>query len=569
MQRPMTALPLAKELPAPTSRASDKEEIDNERGRGWDLLRILLLGRLDTEPMSRSRRVLITPPLDTASRRFPINVGSNLCFVILQLALMVWYIPFLVRHLGVAAYGMIPFANSMVMYAALLTSSLEFSINRFLAMDLNRGNTAHANRTFNTAFALSIATCFLLLVPIILLAYYAPVLFNVPPGLELATQWLFAGAGITTLTASLGANFGAVSVITHRFDLRNLVRAVALLSRIGIVAVCFAFWPASLWYVTIAFVISAFLNLVGDILVWRQLTPQLHFDGREIDPSQFRALFGLGGWATVNQVGLLLLLQTDLLVVNAFFGAASTGLYGSLLLLTTLFHAMTDTVTGVLSPAIFARYALGDFAGIQRLASCSIKLLGVGLALPVGLLCGFGRPLLYWWLGPEFVQLDLLLILLVGHLTITLAIRPLSYVLNAYNRVKMQGLVSVALGIGNTCLAIALARWTGWGICAVAAAASIAWTIRSAAFMTIYGAIVMDLRWWSFYPPLIAGVLGTVGIAAAGRLASHFCAQTDWLSLGVTATAISVAYTVAAYTISLNRSDRQLLWSFQQRTSHA
>jgi membrane protein EpsK len=567
----MSTVPLAKELPAPTASARDKQEIENGCGWAWDFgyLRILVPRPLDTEPMSTSHRVSGTPLLEVASRRFTINVGSNLCFVVLQTGLMVWYIPFLVGHLGVAAYGMIPFANSLVMCATIVSASLELSISRFLAIDLNQGNTARANRTFNTALALSMASCGLLLLPIILLAYFAPVVFNVPPGLELATRWLFAGVGIATLAASLGANFGAVSVMTHRFDLHNVVRAVALLSRIGIVAFCFTFWPASLWHVTIAFMISACLSLVGEVLVWRHLTPQLHIDRREIDTSQFRALFGLSGWSAVNQIGRVLLLQIDLLVVNALFGAESTGLYGSLLLLPALFHAMIDTVTAVLSPAIVARYAVGDIAGMQRLASCSVKLLGVGLALPVGLLCGFGQPLLYLWLGPEFAELDFLLILLVGHLSLTLAVTPHSYVVNAYNRVKVQGLITLALGVGNICLAVALAQWTAWGICAVAAAAASVWTIRNAAFMSAYSAVVMRLRWWSFYPPLIAGALGTVGVAVAGRLAPQFCAQTGWLSLGATAAAISVTYSVIAYGISLNRSDRDLLWRFLQRRPHA
>src|SRR6202043_2517087 len=102
--------------------------------------------------------------------------------------------------------------------------------------------------------------------------------------------------------------------------------------------------------------------------------------------------------------------------------------------------------------------------GMRQLATRSVKILGIGLALPVGLLCGLGGPLLSLWLGPAFAKLELLLILLVGHLTVTLAVRPLSYVVNAYNRVKSQGLVTLALGIVNICLAVALARWTSWGI---------------------------------------------------------------------------------------------------------
>jgi membrane protein EpsK len=96
--------------------------------------------------------------LGTSRSRFVINVGSNVCYAALNTALVVWCVPFLLRHLGVAAYGMISLANSLVMYAAIIATGLDNSMNRFLAIDLNQGNDAAANRTFNTALALIVDT---------------------------------------------------------------------------------------------------------------------------------------------------------------------------------------------------------------------------------------------------------------------------------------------------------------------------------------------------------------------------------------------------------------------------
>jgi membrane protein EpsK len=506
---------------------------------------------------------------DTASSRFAVNVSSNVCFLVLNTALMLWYMPFLVRHLGVAAYGMIPLANSLVMYATVISSGLDVSISRFLAIDLNQGNTAGANRTFNTALLLSLAACGGLLLPLGIFTYFFPVLFNVPPGQEVATQFLFAGVGTTMLAAILSGTFGVASLITHRFDLRNIIRGLTSVTRMGVVVLGFLLWPASLWYVALGFIASAGINLIGDVLVWRRLTPQLHIDRSNIDRGQFRALLGLSGWTAIGQVGFLLLLHADLLVINALYGAESTGRYGSVLLLPYLVHMVVDTVVVVLSPAIMAHYAVGQITVMQRLASSSVKLLGVGLALPIGLLCGFASPLLALWLGSEFAQLDYLLILLVGHLAVNSAVRPLAYVVTAYNRVKLQGVVSFVVGVGNVALAIALARWMGWGLGGVAAAAAIVWTIKNAVFLPGYCAVVMGIRWWTFYPLLIAGALGTLGVALAGRFASQFWPPTNWLALGVAAAVVSATYCVIAYLISLNCSDRNLLWSFLQRKSNA
>lgn len=509
---------------------------------------------------------LAKPPRNnTAGSRFIINVGSNLGYLVLNTLVMLWYIPFLVHHLGVAAYGMISLANSLVTYSAIVSISVDSSINRFLAIDLNQGIDARANQTFNTALALSLGACGILLVPAGIVVYYFPALFNVPAGLGLATQFLFATVGIATLATIISGNFGVVSVITHRFDLRNLVRSLTSLSRVGVVALCFLIWPPSLWHVAAGFIISACIGFIGDVLVWRRLTPQLDIDWHDIDRHRFRELLSLSGWVTVNEFGFLLLTQVNLIIVNAAFGAEMTGRYGALLPLGSLIVTMTGTVSEVVRPAIMARYAAGDIDGLRGLAGRSVKILVAGLALPIGLLCGFGGPLLSLWLGPDFGQLNLLLIVLVSHLTVNLGIMPLLYVITAYNRVKFQGLLTIALGVLNVILAMAFARWSGWGAVGVAAAGAIVWTIRNLVFLSGYSAVIMGLRWWTFYGPLIGGLVGTLGVALVGRLILQLWWPSGWLALGAMAAAISALYGIFAYAFALNHSDRDLLWSLLRR----
>lgn len=494
--------------------------------------------------------------INVARQRFLLNVGSNVIYVALNTALMMWYIPFLVRHLGVAAYGMIPLANTLVMYAGILSSSLDVSVTRFLSIDINKGDFKQANRTFNTAFTLSLVLSGIVSVPAAIAAFLFPKLFNVPEGLEIATQFLFAGVALTTLVAIVSGTFSASSLITHRFDLRNFIKILTSLTRIGVVALCFAIWPASLWHVTAGFVFSAVISLVGDVWVWRAVTPELKLSLQDVEFRQVGALARLGGWSSVNQIGLLLLMQVDLLIVNAIFGAEMTGLYGSLLLFPMLIHMLMESLVTVLSPAIMACYALGDAEGIRRIVRRSIKLLGLGLAVPVGLLCGFGSPLLTLWLGPEFAQLDTLLVLLVGHLCVNLATRPLAYVLTAYNKVQVQGLVTLALGVANICLAIGLALWTDLGPLGIAASAALVWTIKNVLVLSGYSAALMRLPWFTFYTPLVAGAFSTLGVAVAGQVLTRYWWPSDWLTLGFMSAFVTLAYCIAAYLLGLSRDDR-------------
>lgn len=479
--------------------------------------------------------------------------------MVLNTLLLLWYVPYLIDHLGLAAYGMIPLANSLVLYATVLTASLDVSINRFMAIDLNRGDVSAANRTFNTAIALAVSASALITVPAGVVVWLFPSLFNVPPGLDAATRLLFGSVTATLCAAMLSSSFGVASVAKHRFELRNLVRALTSLSRVGIVVLCFSLYSPELGFVAIGFLGSALIGMAGDVLVSRHLAPELRLAPRLITRPQMRAMLELSGWSAINQVGALLLMQIDLLVVNALYGPEATGRYGSIIVLIALIHSITEAITAVVSPVIMAHYAASETGALRRVTLRSVRLLGLFLALPVGLLCAFGRPLLRLWLGREFGDLDLILIILASHLPITLAVRPILYCLTAYERVRVPSMVTLALGITTIPVAILFARGFGWGPAGVAAATSLIWLLRNLVFVIPYGAAVLGIRASQVYSIVTATAASTAGVAAAGLCIAHLSQPQSWSSIALAAVAVSAAYAMIVYAGLLTGEDQTWL----------
>lgn len=494
-----------------------------------------------------------------APRRLALNVGSNAGYMALNALLMLWYVPFLIGRLGLAAYGMIPLANSLVMYATVLTASLDVSVTRFLAIDLNRGDVRAANTTFNAAIVLAATASLVLTIPAGVVVWLFPTLFNVPAGLEGPTRVLFASVTAAVCAAMLSSSFGMASVIRHRFELRNLVRAVTSLSRVGIVVLCFFLWGPGLSFVAAGFFGSAVVGVVADVLVSRHLAPELRVAPRHVDRRQIRAMLGLSVWSAINQVGALALMQIDLLVINLLYGPAATGLYGSILVLIALIHSVTETVAAVLGPVIMAHYAASDADGLRRFALRSMRNLGLLLALPVGLLCGFARPVLTIWLGREFGNLDVILLLLAAHLPLSLSLRPLLYSLTAYNRVKLQSVVTLALGLATVPLALFFARVLNWGLMGVAAATSLVWLLRSLLFVTPYAASVLEIRARRLYGILAGTAVSTGAVALAGLCSSQALQLRDWVSLLLCGVVASLAYVVIVGTGILSAEDREFI----------
>ncbi len=515
----------------------------------------------EIQPIAQASQAKLTE----ARRRFPINVLSNVTWLVLNAIVGTWYTPFLIGHLGVGVFGLIPLAGSVTNCMAILTEGLNSAVGRFLTIDLARDDATAANRTFNTAIVSSLTIVAILLPVALVITWLAPKIFDVPPGNERDVQWLVLLAMVAFITTTFASSFAVPSYAYHRFDLRLLVNIARLVARVGSIVLLFTALTPQLWQVGVGICLSAFFFLLGHKALWRRLTPELRIRLNLFDTSRLRQFLGFSGWVLINQVGSLLFLNIDLIVANVIFGAEAAGRYGAVVIFPTLLRTLVATAQGILVPIAVTLYAQNDLSRLVRFSRLSVKFTGLAVALPIGLLCGLGKPLLTVWLGPEFLDLSWLVVVLVGHLCISLAVVPLFSLQVATGKVRTPGLVSLLTGCGNAALAVALALWSDWGYISIAVAGAIMLIAKNGFFTPLYGARILKLPWWTFFPSPIAGVIGCVAVGTVTYLISSAWTLTDWGQLALVAIIISGVYIGAAFSFGLSADDRSLLRSEVER----
>src|SRR5438874_1485207 len=183
-----------------------------------------------------------SPPAATLAAkrgRHVVNLCANLGQLGLSLVVGVWYVPFLVHHLGPAAYGLIPLASSLTAYMALITLGLNSAVGRYLTIALEQEDHHKANLIFNTSFWGSLALTAFLILPAAFGIIYLDWLINVPAGYGAEARWLFVGATAAFLLNEIKTPFDVSSFCRNRFDLRNLVAISELLTRVGLVVLLF------------------------------------------------------------------------------------------------------------------------------------------------------------------------------------------------------------------------------------------------------------------------------------------------------------------------------------------
>jgi membrane protein EpsK len=485
-----------------------------------------------------------------------VNIASNILAYTINLLIGLWFAPYLINNLGVAAYGLIPLANSVTSYMSLLSFALNGALGRFLIIDIRNDNKNLANQTFNTALVGSLLISFAAIPLIIFFSINVPRFFKIPPGTEIAAQFLFFYVLISFLISMVDSCFAVSSWAKSRFDLRNGVIIASLVVRTVLIVLIFQFISPSIWQVGFAILISTVIGLLGDFWIWRKLTPELSIAPRLFSRARVSDLFGMGGWMVVNQIGTLLFLNIDLVVANIVLGPEISGEYGTLLLFSTLLRGLSGTVSGVLNPIIISKYADNDMEGMTRFSKQAVRIMNMAISLPVGLLCGLGKPFLEIWLGKEFGNLWLLLFLMVFHLSINLSVLPLFAIQSALNKVKVPGIVTLGMGIVNFFLALFLTIVFKWGEYGIAAAAAITLSAKNVLFTPIYGALIQKIPWHSYISRVIPGLLSTILITAVSFALSVVIKIPNWPEFILIAGAITVFSIICMYYIGLSKEER-------------
>jgi membrane protein EpsK len=491
--------------------------------------------------------------------RHVVNLGANLGQLGISLVAGVWYVPFLVHHLGPAAYGLIPLSTALTSYMALITLALNSAVSRYLTIALEKEEHSRANLIFNTSFWGSLVLTAVLFVPAALGVIYLDRLINIPAGFTAEARWLFIGTAAAFLLNEIKTPFDVSSFARNRFELRNLVAVAELLTRYGLVVLLFYVLQPRVSLVGFAILCGTVVSTFGAIWLWKILTPTLRVRVGDFDGEVLRNLANTGGWVVINQIGAILYLQIDVLVANRLFGPEQSGSYAAMLQLPYLIRLLGTTIAAVFSPTVLYYFARNDLDGLMAFLRRTIKCMGFMLALPIGLMSGFSEPLLRLWLGPRFSEFGPLLFLMAVHLCINVAVLPLLGLQLAANRMKTPAVVTIIMGLANLGLALLLAGPVGWGLYGIAAAGAIMLTAKNVFFTPAYGAHLLGKPWFSFARELGLIVAVTAGTILLCRGALWFGPITGWIQLAGVSFIISIVYLAAAYRFFLNSDERGMV----------
>ena len=413
--------------------------------------------------------------------------------------------PYIIRHLGVESFGIVGVINTLISFMAIATTSITSTVGRNLTIAVERHEYDTAHKEISTAVFGLFRLFAISFLPLCALSLCIDRFIVMPAALISGARVLFLLAvlsfGLTTLSGPLGA----AMFVRNRLDLFSGASLARTLFFIAVIVALFSTVGASLVTYGIALLAGSLLICLLHLWSHRHLLPGISIARHGFDRTILRGIMSLGGWMMVNQIGVILFLQTDLLVANRILGATAAGQFAAISVISLQMRALASLVSGLFAPNQTSLWARKDEAAFSAYLFRSIKLTTLFIGLLVGIFCGSAREILSIWLGKEFAELAPVAIMLTAYLVITLGIMPSWNAVLAVGKVKVPAVVTLIMGIGNVLLAIILA--SKMGLVGIALSGGVMLTLRNVIFTPWYIARTCKTNFLEFWEKLGPGTI--------------------------------------------------------------
>ena len=331
------------------------------------------------------------------------NTLWNLAGTGLPLLLAAVTIPYLIKHVGVEAFGILTLVWALIGYFSLF----DFGLGRALTQQVAAARSANLHASLpsliKTGLGFNGATGLLGGLVLAALAYpLAHHWLNVSAALQSSTfiALLIASAGIPFTTVTTGLR--GILEAHEDFRVVNLLRMVLGAANFGLPALSVMFLDNSLIWMVLSLIGARIMMFIAHAwMVHQKLATGWMAAKFNID--NMRRLMSFGAWMTVSNIISPLMVTADRFVISGVLGAGVVAYY------TVPFEGIVRVlvIPGALTTALFPRLAtvmVTDLAETRRLYQKCLKIVTVAL-LPICLLIALGSKWgLTLWLGKDFAD---------------------------------------------------------------------------------------------------------------------------------------------------------------------
>jgi O-antigen/teichoic acid export membrane protein len=424
--------------------------------------------------------------------------------------------PFLLRAVGLEVYGFWALLGSVSKYCAIANFGIGPALTKYAAEYLARGEPEKIRQitTFGTLFYLGIG---LISVPVVMLVsprlvpalHLSPGLAAIAPGMlvyfAVFSACSLASTSLPNLLIGLGqfdtvAGIGAVTQVAFL-----LLAAILLVAHQGLMALVISGTAAWLLSVVLCYIFAS-----------RELG-QVFTNPFTIRLAMVKPLFKVGGWIQLSSAMILLLFETQLLLVSLYVGVQVAALYDVGSKLARGVRALSYYFNTATLPLVSTLEAESGRARAESIFGMSARYVGFVSFATMGLLIVSSPLVVALWLGNRYGGASPTVLLVVGVLSITYVIDNITAVGITIRRglgaTRMEAVYTATAAITSILIGVSFAPKFGVG--GIVWGTALGTSIGSVAFLSVFTRVHHVHIWNALLSPMLRLLACTLFSAGA------------------------------------------------------
>lgn len=502
----------------------------------------------------------------TKNNQLAVNMLASMIAYGVNLIISFFLSPYIVKNIGVDAYGFIGLANNFVSYASLITIALNSLAGRFVTVKIYEKDINGANRYFSSVFFANTFLTLVLGAIFLFIIIFLEKIINVPAHLVLDVRWLFICLFLNCMLGTIGSGFGVATFATNKLYLNSARIIESNIIKIIITVLLFIIFVPRVSYLGITSLFTTAYVMIINIYYVRTLTPYLEIKRSNFDIMAVKELIVSGIWNTITRVGQLLLDGLDLLITNLFISSVAMGVLSLAKVLPNAITGLTGNLVEVFSPNFTMLYAEKKYDELVKELKKSIKIMSIIVNIPIIILMSCGDLFFALWQPTQDPhQLQLLSFLSCACLIISGGLNCIYNIFTVFNKIKINSLVVILSGVVSTAIVFILLKTTSLGIYAVAGVSTGVSIIRNLAFTLPYGAHCIGKKWYVFYVDILRPVIYALISCLVIFVIKNIYVFSGWFDLFILGIISVVVAIIISGFLMMNSNDRKYFVAILKR----
>jgi O-antigen/teichoic acid export membrane protein len=507
---------------------------------------------------------MATDRRDGAARNLMTGTAAKYVLLAVNIVLGALMMPFNVRHLGKADYGLWMLVASMTYYFQLLDLGYGNGLVRHVTGADARGDVDGMNAILSTFVVVYSVLGAIALTGVVLLAVYAvPGFPHLSPMQVTTGRWVLVALGLRLAVGFPMTVFGAVTNARQRFALNTWVAVAAALVNAFVTYVVLETGHGLLTLVPATVTVSL-LSYIAYAAVARHVFPQMRLSVSRFSRARLREVTAFSLYLFVISISAQIGFNLDNLIIGAFIGTAAVAVYSVASRLADYQRQLCSQFNSMLFPVVVDFEARGDASALRSTLMDGTRL-AVGLVAGVTLaLAAFARPLVLRWMGPGFAESIPALYALAVAGIVLVGQGPLGNILLVVGRHRLVAFGSLAESLLNLALSIVLVR--RFGITGSALGTMIAVVGFNLLILVPVACRALHVGVFEFGRLAAApAAIGAVPAGIAAWLLRAYAAPTSLGAILLCGCAVGLAYVVSFAALGLNAVDRTRYLKYLRR----